>query len=195
MGKLVGALMKGRSGLPAGQLQVELDWLIALFRREGVKSYLEIGARSGDTFYEITRSLPPGAKAVAVDLAGSLWGYGGSDVALRYNVADLCQHGYDARLIIGNSHEANTRGDVDRHAPFDAVLIDGDHTLIGARQDWLDYGAMGKIVAFHDIAWHREQFPGTRIEVPLLWGELKVGRRHEQIITEPCDCGIGVLWN
>src|SRR3546814_13631212 len=52
----------------------ELSSLIDLFRQHNVRSYLEIGARHGDSFFEVMRSLPFGSVGIAVDLPGGLWG-------------------------------------------------------------------------------------------------------------------------
>lgn len=187
-------LIETRSGMPAGQLRAELDWLIAIFKREGVRSYLEIGARSGDTFWEVVSSLPIGAKAVAVDMPGEAWGLKDTDPHLFNRIKELRAARYNALAFIGNSHDPVIRTFVEEQAPFDAVLIDGDHTLSGVTQDWQDYGPMGRLIAFHDIAWKRDIFPGQRIEVPQFWASVKSKYRSEEIRSATHDCGIGMLW-
>ena len=41
---------------------------------------------------------------------------------------------------------------VKKRGPFDAILIDGDHSLAGVSKDWQLYGELAPLVAFHDIA-------------------------------------------
>lgn len=57
---------------------------------------------------------------------------------------------------------------------------------------------MGRIVAFHDLAWRRApEWVGTRIDVPELWASIKGSfARTEEIILCPTgkNNGIGVLW-
>lgn len=195
MGRPLAGLIDTRSRLPAGQLRAELDWLIEIFKREGIISYLEIGARSGDTFWEIVRSMPIGSRAVAVDLPGSTWGYTGSDVALISCIEDLRALGYDVQLILGDSHDPKVADQVKALGPFDAALIDGDHSLAGVTQDWHDHGPLCQVVAFHDLAWKRPPtWNGARIAVPEFWSALKLNYRTDEIQTEPSDCGIGVVW-
>jgi hypothetical protein len=64
-----------RSGRPPSQIEAELSGFIGLLQERNVRRYLEIGARHGDTFHEVMRSLPVGSVGVAVDLPGGLWGH------------------------------------------------------------------------------------------------------------------------
>ena len=50
------------------QNEAEMRELIALFKTEKVRSYLEIGAKFGGSFWKIVNGLPTGSRAVAVDL-------------------------------------------------------------------------------------------------------------------------------
>lgn len=173
----------------------ELAWLIDLLRREGVTRYLEIGALYGDTFRQVAEALPTRARCVAVDLPGAPWGRGGSLPRLKRHVAALREAGRDAHLLIGDSGAPNVTRMVARLGPYEAVLIDGDHSLSGCWRDWKTYGAMGRIVAFHDIAWRRgPKWTGRQIEVPAVWRRLKAEHSTSEIIAQPGDCGIGVVF-
>ena len=108
------------------KLVSEFAQLLGLFRRENVRRYLEIGTRYGGSFNAVMRSLPPGAFGVAVDLPGVAWGRSSSEIILR-RVADLRKDGYNVELLIGSSREPAIIEAVAKHAPFDAVFIDGDH--------------------------------------------------------------------
>jgi hypothetical protein len=85
---------------------------------------------------------------------------------------------------------------VKKYAPFDCVFIDANHSLLHVTQDWVNYGAMAKMVAFHDINWSRPDWdPGKKnIEVPILWAALKQRYRHVECKRERRNNGIGVIW-
>lgn len=185
--------LKTRSGRRASQRADELLPFIELLRKEGVRSYLEIGARHGDTFDMVARSLPRGSRAVAVDLGGGPWGTPKSIPALKDAVRGL--EGYDAHLIFGDSTSTEVIEKVEALGPFDAVLIDGDHRYAGAKADWLNYGPMGRLVAFHDIVGEGQTTKDAAahpVEVPRLWAEIK-GERHVEFVGPDSKMGIGVI--
>lgn len=179
------------------QRRDELRNLIKLLRREGVTSFLEVGSRYGDTFFEIVTALPDGARAVAVDLPGGIWGREDSEPALRDCVEALKGRGYKAAMVLGNSTSAATINHVTHLGPFDAVLIDGDHRMEGLVQDWINYGQRSRIVAFHDIdGWmHFEGRTRDPVDVPFVWMALKRKHRHIEFIGKKRGMGIGVIFN
>lgn len=185
-----------RSGLKSAQQPAELEWLLDLFRQEKVRRYLEIGALYGDTFWEVATRLPENGRAVAIDLPAAGWGKSGARQHLERAVRDLRDTGRDARLILGDSTNEEIIRQAASYGPYDAVLIDGDHTLAGCWRDWQTYGPMARIVAFHDIAWVR---PGpvkkNKIEVPAVWDRIKGKYRTKEMIVKPGDCGIGVVFH
>jgi len=169
---------------------------IAILQREGVRSYLEIGARHGDTFYEVMRALPRGAKGLAVDMPGGNWGSDTSRPALIACCVELEAQGYDTAALFGDSRCAATASIIARHGQWDAVFIDGDHLYESVKSDWLIYGNRARIVAFHDIAGvgQTSKQGALPVEVPRLWHEIKGGFRHVELIAEHSRMGIGVLW-
>lgn len=188
-------MLKTLSGRKASQNEFELRSFIALINERGVTSYLEIGARHGDTFHEVVSSLPAGSRAVAVDMPGGLWGTTKSRESLKAAVADLCSKGYKASYLFGNSQQDATRRLVVGRGPYDAILIDGDHTLQGVARDWDLYGKMAPIVAFHDIVGtgQAEKVEGNQVEVPILWDRLKLSRDHKEFVDAGSKMGIGVI--
>jgi hypothetical protein len=50
------------------------DVINALIQKYGYKSYLEVGVRDGDSFYQVVKTLPLDCVAVAVDFPGHVWG-------------------------------------------------------------------------------------------------------------------------
>lgn len=183
-----------RSGRKASQRADELPPFIDLLQREGVRSYLEIGARHGDTFHVVAQALPAGSRVVAVDLGGGAWGTRTSVKALKSAVKDL-KHSYDAHLILGDSTQARVIERVRALGPFDAILIDGDHRYEGVKADWLAYGPMGRIVAFHDIVGQgnvTRDAAALPVEVPRLWSEIRTLDAVE-FVGRGSRMGIGVL--
>lgn len=185
-----------RSGREASQNPQELIGLIELLQREHVRTYLEIGARHGDTFYDVMRSLPAGSRGVAVDLPGGNWGTQKSQAHLKITCDSLRRSTYDTHVIFANSQDPATAEIVAPFGPFDAALIDGDHLYDGVKQDWLLYREMARIVIFHDIAGdgQRQRHSGLLVEVPQLWREIRNDYRHQEFIAPGSKMGIGVLW-
>lgn len=192
MAKLVG--FSGKRWL---QYKDEIDPFIRLLIDEGCTSYLEIGCCYGDNLHAVGMALPEGSKIVGVDYPGAYRGISNgykkwrdSGQYLKRAAADLLANGRNARIILGDSHEAGVIQAVAALGPFDAVFIDGDHSSKGVRQDWEAYGKLGRIVAFHDIAgdtWNAKNIKPT-------WWDARDGRKWKEIVAEPNNRGIGVIW-
>lgn len=157
---------------------------------------MEIGARHGDTFYEVMTSLPVGSFGLAMDLPGGLWGTEKSVNSLKDAAKELRRIGYDVEMILGNSMSRKCITAAARYGPFDAVLIDGDHLYEGAKADWENYGPLGRLVAFHDIVGdgQAEKVHGNPVEVPRLWAEIKAsGVETVEFVAPGSKMGIGVV--
>lgn len=179
------------------QVSAEIDALRDLLKREGVRSYLEIGSKFGGSLWRVGRSLPPGSRIVSVDLPNGTKAWKESSESLSACIAALGAMGHDARVIWGNSMDTSIIAQVAALGPFDAIMIDADHRLPGVTADWNNYGPMGGIIAFHDIAWKRApDFDRTPINVPEFWDSIKGGYRHEEFkfCKSGKNNGIGVLW-
>jgi predicted O-methyltransferase YrrM len=179
------------------QDEKEISALANLLAEEHCTSLLEIGAKFGGSLWRLAHALPTGSRVVAVDLPNGTRQWKESEHSLRGCIASLIAHGYDARLIWGDSTKHNIVGQVRSLGPFDAVFIDANHTMPFIECDWHNYGSMGKLVAFHDIAWHRERtWIGVRIDVPQFWERVKPNYRRREFRYCPTgnNNGIGVLW-
>lgn len=195
--------MHGVSGIPAYIAEVsrnqhlpELDAFAKLLANHGVRSYLEIGGKYGCSFFRVMSALATGSRGLVVDLPTP-----GSDTehALEECVRDLRRANYDARVLLGDSIDPGTIARVRALAPFDAVFIDANHTLPYVRQDWVNYGPMARIVAFHDIAWVEGNNParkGKPIEVSQFWESIRDSYTNGEIKMDPSrrSNGIGVIW-
>ncbi len=173
------------------QLESEIAEFIAILVREQVKSYLEIGSKWGGSLYRIATSLPRGSRIVSIDMPNWMGGSVGSAVSLAACVEELNAIGYDAHLLLGDSHSPDIVERTKALGPFDALFIDGDHSLAGATNDWETYGPLARIVAFHDIQNRGER---KQIMVRPLWKKLRADYRHQEINESKKFCGIGVLW-
>lgn len=184
--------MRTFSGLKASQNEHELRQFIEFLQSKNVTSYLEIGSRHGDAFHEVVRHLPEGSRAVAVDLPGGVWGRRESLPVLKFAANSLRGKGYEITLIIGNSQSRKTVEQVRALGPFDAVFIDGDHTIQGVKADFMNYRDMATYVGFHDIAGRgQRERTGKTVDVQDLWEEI----RHDgcsEFIHPGSKMGIGV---
>ena len=190
-------MLKTFSGRRASQNEQELRGFISLLQSEGVTRYLEVGAREGDTFHEVMTSLPAGAVGVALDLPGGNWGHKSTRLKLERAVVALQGRGYAASCLFGDSRSDATRRLAAGRGPYDAILLDGDHTLVGVTADWDNYRAMGRLIAFHDIvgAGQMDKRNNVPVEVPTLWASIKAsGVRYMEFIAPDSTMGIGVVW-
>jgi predicted O-methyltransferase YrrM len=175
----------------------EMEAFVGLLASEGVRSYLEIGTKFGGMFWRVGQALAAGALMVSVDLPAGTRAWSESERSLRETAIKLEEFGHDVRLIFGDSTKPTVTDRVRALSPFDAVLIDANHTLPYVSKDWANYGPLAKIVAFHDISWHRApEWVGTRIDVPQFWQSIKGDYRHVEFKFCPTrkNNGIGVLW-
>lgn len=173
------------------QYEDEIGPFIDLLKAEGVRSYIEVGACYGGTFHRVMSSLPNGSKGTTVDLPAQRWGMPDSEPRLLEVMTDLSAKGYEVGAVWGDSKALDTYSRAKERGPYDALMIDGDHTYEGVRSDWLTYGHLAKVVAFHDIA----AMKGKRFGVRKLWLELREHYRHVEFIRPRGKLGIGVLWN
>jgi predicted O-methyltransferase YrrM len=192
----VRVLKETLSGARAGQMRVEIDSLIELYKNSGVTSYLEIGARYGDSFFEMMRALPKGSKGVCVDLPGNVWGTEGTEKFLKKACEKLRGLGYEIEMILGDSTDPAIIKQVEKLGPFDGALIDGDHRYKGVKTDYLNYAKFcEKLVAFHDIVGHGQRHDKNNyVEVPKFWAEIYDDEDCIEFVGPGSAMGIGVKW-
>jgi cephalosporin hydroxylase len=172
-------------------MQYELDCLIATMRQRSVRSYLEVGARYGDTFYDVMRSLPPGSRGVAIDLPGEVWGTQGTEKHLYAAADELRGMGYDITVLLGSSQHPDILKQAAALGPYDACLLDADHRYDAIKSDFEAYSPMCAMVALHDIVGHGQRHArGVDVEVPRFWQEIRRAGCMEFTATET-TMGIG----
>jgi predicted O-methyltransferase YrrM len=178
------------------QHEDELEGLIDLFQTAGVRSYLEIGVRYGGSFERIVESLPKGSRGVAVDFPGGAFGDEESAPILCSALRRLKFKGYLVKSIFGPSQAPEVIERVKRFAPFDAVLLDADHSYEAIRKDFEVYAPMSKLVVLHDVAAPEtvRSKDGLSVEVPRFWQEIKKSYPHWEIARSASLMGMGVLF-
>jgi len=178
----------------------ELRAFLELVEAERVRRYLEIGVQRGLTFLSVGLTVAPGAHLVGVDLPGAAWGVkdGTGRDQIEAAAARIRAHGQSVSMIWGDSRDPEVIATARLSAPYDLVFIDGDHAPAGVEADSETYGAMARMVAFHDIDTPAK--PGITAEklarygVHTLWARIKGRYRHREIIGSQRGMGIGVLW-
>lgn len=165
------------TGKKISQKDYELNGMIKTIQENNCTSYLEIGAREGNTFYDVMTSLPKGSLGVAVDLPAGTWGKNGTEKSLKMVCDELTKMGYIIHMILGDSTDSKIISEIEKHGKYDACLIDGDHREIGCSLDYNNYTPMvTKLVAFHDIDGHgvqQKSNPELIVEVPIVWEKIK----------------------
>ncbi len=152
------------------QNEEEFVWLLDNYVK-GVASILEVGSSFGHSLRMMAHASQPGARIRSVDLGFDYFQEGKQAVrrysveALRSLIGDLSTAGYDTDVFIGDSHSPEAVAWAAQWAPYDFIFIDGDHDYEGVRADWLNYGPLGRTVAFHDI--------DVMAAVSKFWMELK----------------------
>ena len=151
----------------------ELDWL--LDRLDGVRQMLVIGSKHGGLEYHIRQRFPQ-IDIVSVDIAPQV------DNAAQY-------------VIHGSSQDSGIQDRLRTGYNFDAVFIDGDHTLAGVTADWEFAKTLNpERIFFHDIAdalKHRRE----GCEVDKLWAKIKQEHQTAEKIVGVGWGGIGeVAW-
>lgn len=180
----------------------ELAPLIALLRRRRLTTVVEIGTARGGTLYAWCRLAGPDATIVSIDLPGGRYGGGytmeDASVFLGYGRADQQLH-----FLRRDSHDEGTQAllsEILDGRRIDFLLIDGDHTYRGVKQDFEMYAPLvgdGCPIAFHDILPHSVD---QACEVDRFWTEVKADFRHLEFVDPYRDefgrqwGGIGVLF-
>lgn len=129
---------------------------------------LEIGCDSGGSLLA-WRLAAPQAAVFGITLECNTQETGGSGRALE-------THG--ATVRVGDSHDRASRewlaGQL-AGRPVDTLVIDGDHSAAGVRQDLADYGPLvqpGGLILLHDI-YSVPPGPWCPVEVPQVWAAVK----------------------
>ena len=165
------------------------DYLREVALAPGVRSYLEVGCREGDSLRQIVANSVIIDRVVVCDVWGPMYGgtgRGNSD-HIQWMLNGLLYTG--SRLFLdGDSKETVPT----LREQFDVVLVDGDHSPAGALADltncWGLVASGGQLV-FHDI--RHPAHPGLRSLFHVFMDDQPdCGLRHEILEGH----GVAIAW-
>lgn len=176
----------GLSGKRWPQHPREIEAFKRFVWSEGVRTYLEVGCKFGDTFYAIGTQLPPRiGRAFALDMPDKRF-----NKYLQRAAGKLGER--FGGMLLADSHSPLAKSWAHSNGPFDLVFIDGDHSYEGAREDWESFGSRAianRFVAFHDIKPGSREQPG----VVRLWQEIQAHHETVELCSDDPAGGIGIV--
>ncbi len=168
----------------------ELASLVSLLRRRAgetpLRTVVEVGTQVGGTFWLWCQLAEPDALLVSIDLPGGIHGGGATEEQVEV-IRGYARERQTLEFLLTDSHDPATRAELQRildGREVDLLMIDGDHTYDGVRQDYLFYAplvAEGGLIAFHDIVPH-PTLPEVRVHD--LWPQLRQGASEAQDIVD-----------
>ena len=178
------------------QRRSEILGLLQAVRALEPRRVVEIGTANGGTLFLFTRVAADNARILSVDLPSGA--FGGEANEWKHPIWEaFVTNQQTLRLIRADSHARSTSDIVKNDLagePIDFLMIDGDHSYEGVKQDFETYAPLvraGGIIAFHDICKHPH---GAGGEVHRFWPEIREGRDYVELRERPDDgFGIGYI--
>jgi predicted O-methyltransferase YrrM len=175
------------------QKPAELRRLLATVEAESPRVVLEIGTCSGGTLWALCRVAAPDARIVSVDLPGGP--SSGGTVVEPTVLGTYVLPTQRSHFFRGDSHRPEIREAVRETltsaGPVDLLMIDGDHTYDGVKQDFEDYAPFvrdGGLIVFHDIL-HHPKVPACQVD--RFWQEIRARYHHVEYCQPRHDAGWG----
>jgi predicted O-methyltransferase YrrM len=170
------------------QHRSEITALLKLAEENDTRVACEIGAFDAGTSVMLSRVLRPETLIVMDIYVKNRW-------RLRSDAPD----DQTIHIIDGDSTHPLTVSRLRRKLrgrQIDLLLIDGDHTWAGVRQDFLSYQEFvrdGGLIAFHDICDVRDPAsPGWSGDVPAFWRLLCSIYPTHEFVDSPDQQGLGI---
>lgn len=159
----------------------ELTFMLSLIEPDDV--VLEIGCDAGGTTWALKQA---GCTHFGIDLPGEQFSSGlafASDDTRNMVWGDSHSEGIKTALCAKLQEQGIKKVDI--------LIIDGDHTYTGVRQDFYMYsGLCNGIVFFHDVCKH----PDPEVRVDEFYELMMTSYAHIEYMSEPYDWGgIGAL--
>lgn len=168
----------------------EFAQFLELVRALGVKNYLEVGCRNGDTFYAVMQTIGEGGYGLAVDLPENM----SAKSNLLATVDELDRSGIACDVMFGDSQHSTMVDRVRQRGPFDLILIDADHRYEGIRKDFDSYANLAPVIVLHDVAAPRGHMSdGYENGVGVFWSEIKGRFRSQEFVTPGSQMGFGII--
>ncbi|MGO9496975.1 MAG: class I SAM-dependent methyltransferase [Solirubrobacteraceae bacterium] len=182
------AFAQAHFGVGPVQHTAEIKGLLDLARENGARVVCEIGTRDGGTSVLFSRVLAPDT-LIVMDLYAKN----------RWRLRSVAPAGQSVRVIDGDSTHPRTVSRLRRKLegrPLDLLLIDGDHSWSGVRQDFINYREFvrdGGLIAFHDICPVTDadlgRFTG---DVPAFWKLISTMYSSREFVAAPGQQGLGI---
>lgn len=197
-GRIDMVLTTGKGALRPLQNRNELTRMIQAVEARRPKTVLEIGTAKGGTLYLLCQAAADDATIISLDLPYGRNG-GGFPQWKEPAYRQFIKPGQTLHLVRGNSHDASSLEAVKAllgpDQDLDFLLIDGDHSHEGVRQDFDMYAPLiseGGMVAVHDILENRFD---PSIDVHHFWAWAQERYRTEEIVDDPeqGNFGIGIV--
>jgi cephalosporin hydroxylase len=176
------------------QVRSEIEALLALLEQNPPSVVLELGTARGGTLFLLSHVAAADATLVSVDLPGGDFG-GGYPAPWVPFLGSFARERQTIELIRADSHASSTLERIREllsGREVDLLLIDGDHSPDGVRQDFQLYSPLvraGGWIAFHDIVPGREDLGGG---VPDFWKELKTHHSAREIVEDWTQGAYGI---
>ncbi len=177
----------------AMQKHSEFTGLLDMLNKQQPSNVLEVGTAGGGTFFALAHIAVDHARLSSVDLPGGDFG-GGYTPRGKKRIGSYVLPTQQLNLLQADSHDPDTHArvvDLLEDEPLDFLMIDGDHSREGVRQDWEMYAPLvryGGMVAFHDVAPHEAD---PRCQVSGLWQDIKGSHNTLELIEPPTADGAG----
>ena len=174
------------------QNKEELRAFLEICLMKKPKTAIEIGTAAGGTLYLLSKVLDDDAKIVSIDLPGGEFGGELYQDWKKPIYKSFAKNNQQIFLIREDSQKKETLDQVRKLVgdKIDLLLIDGDHTYTGVKNDFELYSqivAEDGLIVFHDI----NQKLGN-VEVWKLWDELKSKYETFEINTLGKEKGFGI---
>ena len=181
------------------QICEEIVGVLALLATRPPKVFVEIGTAWGGSLFCWAQVADPEAHLISIDLPGGLGGWGHTAHHARH-FRQFCHETQRLSCVLGNSGDSKVLDEVRRLTDgetVDVLFIDGDHAHEAVNRDFDMYSPLvrpGGLIMFHDIM-PAPNHATERVEVDILWAELRQRYAFEEFVQDPEQegCGIGVL--
>lgn len=180
------------------QVRSEMLRFARLVHERRPKVLVEIGTHAGGTFFVLSRCAHPEATVISIDLPGAQFS-GGYPKFTKYVLPRMPLPTQKLECLRADSHAQSSVDWLKKTLAgrsVDVMLIDGDHTYSGVKQDFDLYSPFvrpGGLVAFHDIVKHPRDLD---CQVDAFWNEIKTQHKHQELVEDPEQgwAGVGVLY-
>lgn len=172
----------------------EISELVRRVRAQAPRTVLEIGTARGGTLFLLCQAAHEAATIISLDLPFGRNG-GGFPRWKEKTYRSFARPGQRLVLLRGNSHDAASLAAVEAvlaGRKLDFVMIDGDHSYDGVRQDYETYSrllAPGGVIALHDVLPNRTD---PSIDVSRFWTEIAARHDSEEIVHDADQGHLGI---